>query len=122
MVGDFTEEQTRKVKKMHEIRVQRVRDVFDFYRLNNCLYASVTPNDAVLNEMIDSERIAQLQVDYIEDEWGAIQDEMSAEQENIRGHSDDWHAANKDDELNVVKKEKWFVWRVMGVAIARAWT
>jgi hypothetical protein len=68
MVGDFTEEQTRKVKKMHEIRVQRVRDVFDFYRLNNCLYASVTPNDAVLNEMIDSERIAQLQVDYIEDE------------------------------------------------------
>jgi hypothetical protein len=34
---------------------------------------------------------------------------MSAEQENIRGHSDDWHAANKDDELNVVKKEKWFV-------------
>ncbi|KAG6957370.1 hypothetical protein JG688_00011005 [Phytophthora aleatoria] len=52
MVRIFTEEQTSKVKKMYKIRGERVRDVFSFFCHTNCPYASVTPSDDLLNNLI----------------------------------------------------------------------
>jgi len=91
LVGDFTEAQTKKVRKMHAIRGQRVQDVFNFYKVNNCMYSSVASNGKVLNELFEPDLVDQIDMDQLEDASGTVRSEMNKEQENVRGHSDDWN-------------------------------
>jgi hypothetical protein len=102
MVGDFTNAQTTKVRKMHEIREERVQDAFNFYKLNNPLYSTVISNDAVLNELTEAQRMEQLSMDHIEDVGGVFQTKISGDQENIRGQAGDWQVAHGSDENNEV--------------------
>jgi hypothetical protein len=104
MVGDFTNAQTTKVRKMHEIRGARVRDAFNFYKLNNPLYSTVISNDAVLNELTEAQRMEQLSMEHIEDVGGVFQTEISGDQENIRGQAVDWQVAHGSDEVTVVER------------------
>ncbi|GMF19406.1 unnamed protein product [Phytophthora lilii] len=68
MVGEFTEAQTKKSKKMHRIRNELVRNVFNFYKTYNHLYDNVFPNNDVLDSYYSDEMIAQQLVDYADDD------------------------------------------------------
>ncbi|ETO58862.1 hypothetical protein F444_22761, partial [Phytophthora nicotianae P1976] len=104
MVGDFTEAQTKKIKKMHRIRNQLVRNVFNFYKAYNHLYDDVFPNDEVLDSYYSDEMIAQHFVDFADDDDGAFYgDAICAEEESVRGNSDSWNGGEADEQ-NVLER------------------
>jgi len=104
MVGDFTEAQLEKVKKLHQIRTSKLRDAYDFYTLNNSLYSHVVRNDSALLGDMDYDLLAHLILEHIEDEGGVVDSSVREELENIRGHSDAWQVNDEDDELNIVER------------------
>ncbi|ETN03822.1 hypothetical protein PPTG_23701, partial [Phytophthora nicotianae INRA-310] len=104
MVGDFTEAQTKKIKKMHRIRNQLVRNVFNFYKAYNHLYDDVIPNDEVLDSYYSDEMIAQHFVDFADDDDDAFYDDaICAEEESVRGNSDSWNGGEADEQ-NVLER------------------
>jgi hypothetical protein len=104
LVGDFTEAPTKIVRKMHAIRGQRVQDVFNFYKVSNCMYSSVASNGKVLNELFEPDLVDQIDMDQLEDASGTVRSEMNKEQENVRGHSDDWNETDVTGEVAVVER------------------
>jgi hypothetical protein len=105
MVGDFTEGQLMKVRKMHRVRAQVVREVFDFYKNFNALYENVFPNADVLNtEKYPDNAVDDIFFEYLEDSDEHYQDGISAESENVRGGSDSWCVSGATDESTVLER------------------
>ncbi|GMF25955.1 unnamed protein product [Phytophthora lilii] len=107
MVGEFTEAQTKKIKKMHRIRNELVRNVFNFYKTYNHLYDNVFPNNDVLDSYYSDEMIAQQLVDYADDDDAYYDEAICAEQASIQGNSDTWHGCSSD-EANVLERRTRF--------------
>jgi hypothetical protein len=104
MVGDFTEGQTRKVRKMHRVRRQLVDDVFSFYKTSNTLYENVLPNDEVLNTDYTDISIDCDLFEHIDDDAGRYEDDMNIQQQNIRGQSEAWQVQSEQDEWVVLER------------------
>jgi len=99
MVGEFTREQASKVKKMHRVRNQQVRDVFNFYKAFTRLYDPIVPSDDVLNTELSDEVIDNQFVDHVEDSSEVLNDEVSIELESVRGQSDTWPVDLEDERI-----------------------
>jgi hypothetical protein len=104
MVGEFTSEQTTKVRKMHRIRNGKVRDLFKFFKENNHLYADVTPNESALQTEYPDADIENILVEHVDDGDGALDEGMTNEQENVLGMSDELRVTNEQDETNVIER------------------
>ncbi|GMF09515.1 unnamed protein product [Phytophthora lilii] len=105
MVGEFTEAQaqTKKIKKIHRIRNELVRNVFNFYKTYNHLYDNVFPNNDVLNSYYSDERIAKQLVDCADEDDAYYDEAICVEQASIQGNSDTWHGCSSD-EANVLER------------------
>jgi len=104
MVGDFTEGQLLKIRKMHQIHGQLVRDVFTFYKTYNALYECVFPDDEVLNGDYPDDVIDDAVLEHVGDEDGSYGEGIRDEQDNVRGRSDTWHVISHDDEHVVLER------------------
>jgi hypothetical protein len=104
LVGELTSAQATRVRKMHNIRNKRVRELMAYYKMNNHLYADITENEAALNYEYTDTAIEQAFVERIADRGGALDDNMDREQENVRGESDGWRLSSEDSECSVIER------------------
>ncbi|KAG1684317.1 hypothetical protein DVH05_028637 [Phytophthora capsici] len=103
MVGEFTDKQVGKVKKMHRIRNQHVKDVFNFYKTYNPLYSSAASSAKALAAQYSDKDIVEHFVEHVQEDGNALSDSMSIELESVRGHTDTWAVSN-DDESTVLER------------------
>ncbi|KAL3668973.1 hypothetical protein V7S43_006261 [Phytophthora oleae] len=83
MVGKFTDSQVDKVKKMHRIRRERVQNLFQVYKNHNSLYGAVERNDGAFTDLPSAECTDALLMDYIDDDNGVVEGELSADLETF---------------------------------------
>ncbi|KAL3660637.1 hypothetical protein V7S43_014392 [Phytophthora oleae] len=104
MVGDFTEGQARKARKMHQIRSGVVREMFDFYKSYNVLYERVFLRDDVLDEDYPDDFVDRYFFEHVEDNGNAYNDSMDVEQKHIRGHADVGCVEGDEDEESILER------------------
>ncbi|ETI34165.1 hypothetical protein F443_19275 [Phytophthora nicotianae P1569] len=102
LVGDFTDEQKLKVRRMHRIRSPLVTAVMGFYKKNNHLYSRIKTLELDLDEPKNSNVNSENIFDILDDDWN-LETEADREQENIRGLTDSV-AATKDEEVEVIER------------------
>jgi hypothetical protein len=100
LVGDFTNEQMAKVRRMHTIRRPTTTSAFEFYKEHNHLYSRFRAVDVVMSdEEIEDQ---DLLFDVVGDN-GNLEAEANHEQENVRGLSDNV-PVTEEEEVNVVER------------------
>ncbi|GMF11927.1 unnamed protein product [Phytophthora lilii] len=93
----WIDKQVEKVKKMHRIRNQHVKDVFNFYKTYNPLYSDVASDIEALATEYSEDVIEEHFVEHVQEAGNSLSDSISTELESVRGQTDAWALSNDDE-------------------------